>query len=59
MIKFRKGGLSGAHAAAAPAASANSAQATVAEALDWWMTPEKFRRREIDDMECDIINVRL
>jgi hypothetical protein len=22
------------------------------------MTPEKFRRRDIDGLECDIINVR-
>ena len=24
---------------------------------EWWDTPVKFKRRELDAMECDIINV--
>ena len=24
---------------------------------EWWDTPTKFKRRELDPMECDIINV--
>ena len=24
---------------------------------EWWDTPNKFKRRKLDDMECDIINV--
>ena len=25
--------------------------------LEWWQTPIKFKRRNVDDMEMDIINV--
>ena len=26
--------------------------------LEWWQTPQKFKRRNVDDLEIDIINVR-
>ena len=25
---------------------------------EWWDTPNRFKRRQLDDKECDIINVR-
>ena len=25
--------------------------------LEWWQTPQKFKRRNVDDLEIDIINV--
>ena len=24
---------------------------------EWWDTPVRFKRREVDELECDIINV--
>ena len=27
--------------------------------LEWWQTPSKYKRRGIDEKECDIINVSL
>ena len=26
---------------------------------EWWDTPVRFKRREVDELECDIINVSL
>ena len=26
--------------------------------VDWWQTPNKYRRRELDDKEIEAINVR-
>ena len=52
----------------ATAASASPAKAAGAKAgnpwapvtaanLEWWQTPEQYRKRDIDELECDIINV--
>lgn len=72
-IKFRKGSLAPAPAthatetsytpASVVAASIPSAEPTkwkgdqVAN-LEWWQTPTKFKRRGVDDLEVDLINVR-
>lgn len=32
--------------------------APVSVSLEWWQTPDKYRRRAIDESECEIINVR-
>ena len=70
MIRFRKAGApsaSIAQAAASPAASpaanaagqkANPWKPVSAAPLEWWQTPEKYKKRPIDDLECDIINVK-
>ena len=73
MIRFRKGGLARATATApatTPVIPAASHGATVAAAtakadwspkstsVDWWQTPNKYRRRELDDIEIEAINVR-
>ena len=36
-------------------ASATDSQPKVIN-LEWWQTPEKFKRRKVDDSEIDIIN---
>ena len=38
-------------------ASKTVKQEPTSQALDWWQTPDKFKRRFIDPKECDIINV--
>ena len=72
MIKFRKGN-SIAHAtpvlpetviapvvATPPATSAASKfQSDHIQNLEWWQTPLKFKRRDIDALEADLINVSL
>ncbi|XP_040572176.1 uncharacterized protein [Lepeophtheirus salmonis] len=66
LIKFRKGGL------ALQSIAANVGQvsempvdslsnktnpmATKVYSLEWWQTPSKFKRRTIDELECDAIN---
>merc|ERR1712050_785216 len=57
-ISFRKGGIIPKHAPeAAPiiAVQATGSQPKVIN-LEWWQTPEKFKRRKVDDSEIDIIN---
>ena len=69
MIKFRKGSLIPKSApvlpestvaptisAAAPAPSSSANTVEVVN-LEWWQTPEKFKRRTVDQLECDLINV--
>ena len=29
---------------------------SVSGALEWYQLPAKYRRRDIDDLECDVIN---
>lgn len=63
LIHFRKAGepLASPAAAAASqvlgAAKAEKANQVKAVSLEWWQTPDKFRKRLIDELECDIINV--
>lgn len=61
MIKFRKGGPFVQAGATDSGAAAEEVQTgsvvSKSEALEWWMTPERFKRREIDELECEIINV--
>ena len=73
MIRFRKGGLASAtanssspppaipaasHGAAVAAASAKADWSPKSTSVDWWQTPNKYRRRELDDIEIEAINVR-
>lgn len=64
MIRFRKGGpdLARFGGLAQDSASGSSGRAhsaaAVTAALEWWMIPDKYRRRDIDSLECNIINVR-
>lgn len=70
MIKFRKGSLIPKPAlpestvspvvSAIPATSSqsNSWQPEQVVNLEWWQTPTKFKRRLVDDLEADLINVR-
>ena len=70
MIRFRKGSLIPQAAlpettmvAASPAASSSTSkeagkwQPDQIVNLEWWQTPEKFKRRYVDDLEVDLINV--
>ena len=41
-------------AASGQSASANSAQSV---SLEWWQTPNKYRKRAIDELEIEAINV--
>lgn len=69
MIKFRKGSLipkstpalpestvAPVLPAAAPTSSSSAGTVNVIN-LEWWQTPEKFKRRTVDQLECDLINV--
>ena len=69
MIKFRKGSLipkstpalpestvAPVLSAAAPTSSSSAGTVNVIN-LEWWQTPEKFKRRTVDQLECDLINV--
>ena len=73
LIRFRKGGLAHAtpsasapvtpapsHMAASAASPAGSKTdwAPKSTSVDWWQTPNKYRRRELDDIEIEAINVR-
>ena len=62
MIKFRKGGLppsaNNVSGSGAGGGSSGAAAGLQQVTLDWWETPEKYRRRPIDETECEIINVR-
>lgn len=73
MIRFRKGALAHAtpspsaaapvttHVAAASAASPAGSKADwspKSTSVDWWETPNRYRRRELDDIEIEAINVR-
>ena len=69
MIKFRKGSLLPKSTPALPestvaptlssAAPTSSSPANAVNVinLEWWQTPEKFKRRTVDQLECDLINV--
>ena len=60
MIRFRKGGpdVSQSGSAAQTAMSGGSgADKSGASSLEWWQTPERFKRRLIDEKEIEIINV--
>ena len=70
MIKFRKGGILekatqalnettlAPAAAAAPAANSTGKwQPEQVVNLEWWQTPVKYKRRDVDDLEIDLINV--
>jgi hypothetical protein len=70
MIKFKKGSLIPKPAphmtettftpASVGAAAASDKQNWNAEqviSLDWWQTPQQFKRRNVDDLEIDLINV--
>ena len=44
----------------APAAPSKKGQAPAQiQNLDWWQTPLKFKRRDVDTLEIDSINVSL
>ena len=71
MIKFRKGNLipksapvlpESTVAPAIPASANSSSPSTSWKSdqvvnLEWWQTPDKFKRRNVDELECDLINV--
>ena len=72
MIKFRKGNLITqatpalpetvlAPAVATPMAPAASSKKWQSDQinLEWWQTPLKFKRRDVDTLEIDSINVSL
>ena len=72
MIKFRKGNLITqampalpetvlAPAVATPMAPAASSKKWQSEQinLEWWQTPLKYKRRDVDTLEVDSINVSL
>ena len=41
----------------APAAPSKKGQAAAQiQNLDWWQTPLKFKRRNVDNLEVDVIN---
>ena len=41
----------------APAAPSKKGQAPAQiQNLDWWQTPLKFKRRDVDNLEVDVIN---
>ena len=40
-----------------PAAPSKKGQAPAQiQNLDWWQTPLKFKRRDVDNLEVDVIN---
>ena len=68
MIKFRKGSLVPKPAPNVIEATPKVAMASTPSApakwnpdqvvnLEWWQTPDKFKRRSVDELEIDLINV--
>ena len=71
MIKFKKGSLIPKSAPVLPestvapviSASASPSSSSVQWKsdqvinLEWWQTPDKFKRRNVEELECDLINV--
>ncbi len=72
MISFRKGAAPVMKSAASETSTASAPVAAISAApvssgknwnpdniinLEWWQTPDKFKRRAVDDLECDLINV--
>ena len=68
MIKFRKGGLIPKPAPIVIEATPKVAMASTPSSpakwnpdqvinLEWWQTPDKFKRRSVDELEIDLINV--
>uniref|UniRef100_U5ESB8 28s ribosomal protein s36 mitochondrial n=1 Tax=Corethrella appendiculata TaxID=1370023 RepID=U5ESB8_9DIPT len=60
LIKFRKGGnlttgASSSHLTAA-AGSSSGAKAVSGPAIEEWQLPQRYRRRPIDEAECEFIN---
>lgn len=67
MIKFRKGSLVPKPAPNVIEATPKVAMASTPSApakwnpdqvvnLEWWQTPDKFKRRSVDELEIDLIN---
>ena len=69
MIKFRKGSMlpkpepviveatPTIASVAAPSSQRHQWNPNESINLEWWQTPQKFKRRNVDDLEIDIINV--
>ena len=69
MIKFRKGSMipkpepviveatPTIASVAAPSSQPHQWIPNQSVNLEWWQTPQKFKRRHVDDLEIDIINV--
>eukprot|EP00096_Caligus_rogercresseyi_P010556 TRINITY_DN389_c1_g1_i3.p1 TRINITY_DN389_c1_g1~~TRINITY_DN389_c1_g1_i3.p1 ORF type:complete len:307 (-),score=60.32 TRINITY_DN389_c1_g1_i3:238-1158(-) len=62
LIKFRKGGPPpsvaslGSMEAPLTQVSSKDPSKSAVYSLEWWQTPNKFKRRQIDELECDAIN---
>lgn len=70
MIKFRKGSLIPKSAPVLPESTVAPAMPVANPAssgskqwdpeqvvqLEWWQTPDKFKRRNLEELECDLIN---
>ena len=44
---------------AAAAATSSAFKTTQMPVREWWDTPSRFKRRQVDTLECDLINVRM
>jgi len=58
LIRFRAGQEAGQLAAAVqPGLPTPAATAAPADLLEWWELPSRYRRRDIEELECEAINM--